>query len=258
MPLQQTSAVVLGVSSYGEADKIVTFYGRTTGKFSGIAKGANRSRIRFVNKLELFSLLELTYEPGRRSSLVRIDQAELSHPFAAIRRDYARYTTAALAGELVSRFSGEDDHDARIFSLLLWVLHAIADCRQPMVELPPLAIFFETKLLALLGYCPDLQGCRRCGTLAATARPFHFSLGQSGLLCASCNRADHGLIPLSLGTVRLLARVLELAPDKLSRLRLPAANAREAAHLLKHYSRHLLQREINSRACFLELLNGHQ
>lgn len=255
MPLLRTSAVVLAVSSYGESDKIVTFYGHDTGKLSGIAKGANRSRIRFVNKLELFSLLELYYEPGRSSGLVRIDQAELSQPFATIRRDYHRYSAAALAGELAARFSGEGDPDGRIFQLLLWVLHTIADCTRPTLELPPCLIFFETKLLALLGYAPDLSGCRRCGTLAASARPYHFSLGQGGLLCASCNRNDHGLIPLSLATVRLLAHALELEPGKLSRLRLPPANGREAARLLKHYSRHLLAREINSRACFLELLN---
>lgn len=254
MILKQTIAVVLEVRSHGEADKIVTFYGRDTGKLSGIAKGANRSRIRFVNKLELFSLLEISYEEGRSSSLVRIDQAELLKPFGAIRREYPRYAAACLAGELVSQWTREADADQRIFALLLWALAGIAaEPASPAPLLPPILIFFETKLLDLLGYRPDLNGCRLCGTLAATARPYHFSLGQGGLICNSCNRdGEHGLIPLSLATARLLAKAMELDTAKLTRLQLPAANHREAQHFLKHYGRHLLQREIQSR-CFMEL-----
>ncbi|MFH7320695.1 DNA repair protein RecO [Desulfurivibrio sp. D14AmB] len=251
---KQTTAVVLEVKNHGEADKIVTFYGQDTGKISGIAKGANRSRVRFVNKLELFSLLEISYQEGNRSSLVRIDQAELLEPFGPIRRDYHRYAAACLAGELVGQWTREADADPRIFLLLHWALTGIAAGPKPMEQLPPLLIFFEAKLLDLLGYRPDLTGCRQCGTLAAGARPYHFSLGQGGLICRSCNhQQQHGLIPLSLATARLLARAIELDLAKLNRLQLPTAGHREAQHFLQQYSRHLLQREINSRSCFTAL-----
>lgn len=269
MQLKQTQALVLGVTPHGEADKIVTLYGRETGRLTGIAKGANRSRVRFVNKLEIFSLLEVHYEEGRSSSLVRIDQAELLKPFAAIRRDYPRYAAAGLAGELVIRFCSETEADPRIFQLLLWALAALATEAGPAAppapnpaapqlspsQLGAIVTFFEIRLLDLLGYRPDLAGCRRCGTLGAEARPYHFSLGKGGLLCRLCNREQHGLLPVSLATARLLSRALELECDKLHRLRLPADACREAQKLLMHYSRHLLQREINARPLFTDLLN---
>lgn len=254
MILEQTEAVVLAVSSHGESDKIVVFYGKKTGKISGIAKGAQRSQVRFVNKLELFSRLEISYEEGRSSSLVRIDQAELLKPYGEIRRDYPRYAAASLAGELVSQWTREADADPRIFTLLLWALEGMATATATTPQLATINILFEIKLLDLLGYRPDLEGCRHCGSLKATTRSYHFSLGHGGLVCQACNRAEqHGLIPLSLATAKLLAKALELEIAKLSRLQIPPASRHEARNFLKHYSRHLLQREIVSRSFWTEM-----
>lgn len=255
-------AVVLAVRSHGEADKIVTFYGREIGKRNGIAKGAQRSRVRFVNKLEIFSLLEMGYEESRTSGLVRIDQAELLQPFAAIRGNYPAYIAASLVGELLQAWCEEGDPDEQVFALLVWALQAIAgggghasnrnsDPEQNLATV----IFFELKLLTLLGYRPDLSGCRLCGNQTPVKRCFHFSLAGGGLTCPSCERENQrGLITLSLATTKILGLAQDLAAAKLTRLRLPPASGREALNFLHHYSRHLLQREIHSRSSLAELL----
>lgn len=243
-----TKALVLATRSYDEADKIVTFYTLESGKLKGIAKGAQRSLIRFVNKLEIFSLLEIGYEPGKQSSLVRIDQAELLRPFPALRQNYPAFLTASLLTELTQEWTHEHDPDPNIFSLLLWGLHTID--RAGAQGDPPLtaAIFFELKLLDLLGYRPNLDGCQRCGSKAPNERHYHFSLAASGLLCPQCDPdRRHRLAPLSLATVRSLAKAQELSTEKLARLQLPASGAQEACNFLNHYTRHLLQREIHSR-----------
>ncbi len=85
-----TPAIVLKVMDFGESDKIVTFYTLGYGKLTGIAKGAKRSKKRFVNKLEYFTFLNITAVPGRRSSLSRIDQAELINPYPPLRENYQR------------------------------------------------------------------------------------------------------------------------------------------------------------------------
>lgn len=53
-PELESDALVLHCRDHGESDKIITLLTKNAGKFSGIAKGANRSKKRFVNKLELF------------------------------------------------------------------------------------------------------------------------------------------------------------------------------------------------------------
>ena len=56
----RTRGIILRVNDYGESDKLVTFFSPDIGKATAIAKGAKRSQHRFVNKLELFTLLLLT------------------------------------------------------------------------------------------------------------------------------------------------------------------------------------------------------
>ena len=67
MTVKNMTAIVLKVNDLGESDKIVTFYSKQAGKIAGIAKGAKRSKKRFSNKLEMFSLLEVQYDDRGRS-----------------------------------------------------------------------------------------------------------------------------------------------------------------------------------------------
>ena len=63
-----TPAVVVRARVFGESDKIVTFLTRDLGKVTGIAKGAKRSKRRFVNVLEPFThvSLRLRQRPASR------------------------------------------------------------------------------------------------------------------------------------------------------------------------------------------------
>ena len=101
MTARKMTAIVLRVNDLGESDKIVTFYSRQEGKMAGIAKGAKRSKKRFSNKLEIFSLLDVLYDDRSFSGLVRIAEAELLSPFMHLREDYERYVSAVLACELI-------------------------------------------------------------------------------------------------------------------------------------------------------------
>ena len=242
----RTPAVVIEVRDYGESDKIVTFFSLDRGKISGIAKGAKRSLKRFVNKLELFTLLELHFTDSRSSTLVRIDQAELLAHFSTLRSDYPRYTAGVLLCELVLHWTKENDPDPRLFDLLKWGLGNLEDPQRP-----PLwgGILFQLKLLTLLGYQPDFSGCTNCGTISPSRLPFHFLPSRSTLICATCDRTTRlesqppGL-PLAVSTIKLLKLAQELPPTKLSRLRFSFQEAREAAALLRVYGDNILQREI--------------
>jgi DNA repair protein RecO (recombination protein O) len=243
----RTPAVVIEVRDYGEADKIVTFYSLARGRMCGIAKGAKRSLKRFVNKLELFTFLEIHFTDSRTSSLVRLDQAELLEHFPALRGNYARYTAGILLCELLLHWTKENDPDTKLFELLHWGLGNLQ-----AGDRPPLwgAILFELKLLTLLGYQPDLSGCSRCGRLAAGLAPYRFRPAAPGLICKECARQQGqregmgaGLL-LSLSTVSLLRKAQELEPAKLGRLRFSPQEANEAAALLRSHGNQILQREI--------------
>jgi len=76
-----TPAVVLRSWPYGESDKIVCLLTESYGKVRGIAKGAKRSRKRFANSLELFSLVNLRFQDRPHGGLVFILSADLTFAF---------------------------------------------------------------------------------------------------------------------------------------------------------------------------------
>lgn len=243
METKQTPAVVIRVIDHGESDKIVTFYCPVLGKLTGIAKGAKRSKKRFLNRLELFSLLSLDYAPNRRSSLVRIDQADLLHPFPTLRSSYEHYAAATLLCELMLHWTRENDGDQQLFDLFVWALTTL-EKGEPWAET---IIFFQVKLFAILGYRPLLSGCQGCGKLDPAGAPYGFSLSQGGLLCKRCNKkAGSSSLPMGLATANLLRIAQDLPNAKLSRLRFSRPSAIESLEFLKRYGTFLLQRDIQS------------
>jgi DNA repair protein RecO (recombination protein O) len=246
MTLIRTAAVVLKVVDHGESDKIVTFYTAAAGRLTGIAKGAKRSSRRFVNKLELFTCLEISYSRRRQNVLAQIVEAELIDPYINLRRDYDNYIAASLIAELVLSWARENDVDESLFAVLLWALDNLNNGRQTLDT----AIFFLVKLLSIVGYQPHLATCITCGGMENSAGPYVFNLGRGGVVCGRC-RGDMSpsaasSISLSLSTMKLLGSAQEMGLEKLNRLQFSVRSRKEAAGLLKKYCEHLLQREIQS------------
>ncbi len=243
LPPGQNLAVVLQVRDHGESDKIVTLYTRGLGKLASIAKGAKRSKKRFVNKLEPFSLLNVQLATSRSSSLMRLDEAELLAPYPALRQEYPQYLAATLLCELVLHWTREHDSDAELFDLLTWALSGLASGGEGRRTIA----FFHIKLLEILGYRPSFDGCLDCGMLSAQKAPYRFSPLRNGLVCNSCEPAfSANSLPISMQTVQLLRKAQDLAQDKLERLRFSKGALLETLALLRRYDSHLLQRELQS------------
>ena len=244
MSLQQSLAIVLLVKDHGDSDKIVTLYTLEHGKIVLIAKGAKRSKKRFVNKLELFSLLSIQFAPSRHSSLMRLDQADLLAPFPRLRENYELYIAASLLCELVLHWTREHDSDEELFRLLAWALEGLAMAEGAVNRT---IIFFHVKMLGILGYRPDLTGCLDCRVLGAPGVLYRFSPLRNGLVCSRCEpQATANSQPLSIQTIQLLRRAQDLEQGKLERLHFSSAATREAIALLRRYDSHLLQREVQS------------
>ncbi|MEW6221297.1 MAG: DNA repair protein RecO [Thermodesulfobacteriota bacterium] len=238
MAYSDLRAVILAVAESGEADLAVTFLAAQTGKGVGLARGAKKSRRRFLNRLEPFSLVDLfVLDPGRPGWL-RIEDAELVTPFLALRQHPERYGAACLLVELTRAWTRTEDEAAGVFALLVWGL-ARLDAGQSPVHTVTL---FALRLLDLVGYRPQLAGCLRCGDLTSRGSPFWFHPWDGGIVCSVC-RAGGG-DRLTLATVKLLAQAQRLPLAKLDRLHLSEAGEREALAFLEHYHRTLLDREL--------------
>src|SRR4030042_941476 len=101
MSLHKDQAIILSTKVFGESDKIVRFFTLTSGKVSGIAKGAKKSQKRFVNTLELFNVVNIEYFEKFGKGLVRIDNADLLEPNQEIGSGFRRMGTAGFITEFV-------------------------------------------------------------------------------------------------------------------------------------------------------------
>jgi DNA repair protein RecO (recombination protein O) len=201
--LYRDDGIVLRTQKLGEADRIITILGRTSGRVRAVAKGVRRTKSRFGARLEPFTHVDLMLHTGR--SLDIITQAEVIRPYGApLAGDYPRYTAGVAMLETAERFTPVEKEPAlRQLLLLIGGLRALGDAEHA----PGLVLdAFLLRSLAVAGYAPALQECARCGAPESGAlergalgsgalesgaprsgrRLPAFAVAAGGMVCASC------------------------------------------------------------------------
>ncbi len=243
----ESAAIVLDCRDHGESDLIVTFYCHHHGRLTGIAKGAKRSKKRFVNKLELFSSLYITHTIPRNNRLAFIAEADLTDGFLALRNNVSCYTTASVIREFILLATKEMEGDTDLYPLLVWTFSSLNSNRAPL----PLLIFFLIRFYTIIGYSPQLDSCLGCNQQVQPNETYSFHVATGGIHCSRCTRNEASRLNLSHGTLKSLTIALNQPLERLHRLQLSAHSQQEALTFLYSYGRQLFQREIVSWA-FLE------
>src|SRR3979411_1414588 len=88
MPARETEAIILKTFPLGEADRLVSFLGRASGRMRGVAAGARRIKNRYGSTLQLLSHVQVWYVEKETRDLVRIQQCEPLESFNKSPRDY--------------------------------------------------------------------------------------------------------------------------------------------------------------------------
>ncbi len=225
MQLYRDDGVVLRTQKLGEADRIVTILGRTTGRVRAVAKGVRRTKSRFGGRLEPFTHVDLMLHPGR--SLDVITQAEVIRPYGEpLTGDYPRYTAGVAMLETAERFTPVEKEPAlRQLLLLIGGLRALAE-REHDSRLVLDA--FLLRSLAVAGYAPTLEECARCGAPGRELRLPAFAIA-AGDAAPGGRQEAHTMPPA--GTAKAGSRVVPFpcAPQRAHSCRTGAypATARE-------------------------------
>src|SRR3990170_7734190 len=83
-----TEAIILNSFDYGESDRILAFYTKEFGKLRGIAKGARRSKRRFVGNICPPSYVNLLFSRGN-GELAIVEEASLIYGFPGFKGKYS-------------------------------------------------------------------------------------------------------------------------------------------------------------------------
>src|SRR5450432_4918844 len=95
MPARETEAIILRTFPLGEADRLVSFLGRSSGRMRGVAAGARRVKNRYGSTLQLMSHVQLWYVEKETRELVRLQQCELLESLTKSQSDYGLSTGLA-------------------------------------------------------------------------------------------------------------------------------------------------------------------
>ena len=189
MPSLTTLAIVLRAVNYGEADRIVTLFGRDTGRVSALARGARKSQRRFAGGLSLCALGSAALRERPGADLATLERFDATNSHAALGSDVARMAHAAYAAELVGKLCAPHQVEAATFDWLVEFLRLLDGDGASAERLR----VFEIGLLSGLGFGPMLDACAACGGerfagRAASEVAYRWDPDRGGAVCVACAR----------------------------------------------------------------------
>jgi len=240
MPARETEAIILKTFPLGEADRLVSFLGRSSGRVRGVAAGARRLKNRYGSTLEVLSHVQLWYVEKETRELVRIQQAESLESFHKAQSDYGLSTGLAVVSEVSELVLPEHEVSEPMFRLILLVAREVertGDWNLPLS-------YFAFWTVRLGGWLPRFDRCAACD-LPFGAKPAFYDAHQPGLFCEKCRRS--GMKPLH-NEARVLAE--RFTGERLDRIEFEKSLqpiARELREASLTWIEHNLERRLITR-----------
>ncbi len=246
MGLLKTEAIALKGKDLGEADRLVTFFTRSSGKMRAVANGARRTRSNMSALVQPFTHSSLTIYQG--SSLARIRSGEIIQANLALREDLLLMTASSYFAEMVDSLMEEDDPNEAVFGLLI---NCLTILKERGVE-PVLLRSFEIRLMSILGYRPRLENCVHCGQEISTGKgTAFFSVAHGGIKCQGC--AEESDREITWGVCQVLGRLLETPWRQIFTLCLDKKMEKDLEKLLGEFIEYRAERKFKTLS-FLQTL----
>jgi DNA repair protein RecO (recombination protein O) len=175
-----TEALVIGSMRYREADRIVTLYTRDRGRVGAVAKGVRRTKSKVGGRLEPFSLVRASLYAGR--GLYTVVGVDTLRTFQGVRDELFRLEEGAHLFAAVRHLFPVEEGNPPAFNLLVRGVARLAEAAD-QVAAARVTLATRLKLLALLGYSPEMSHCAGCGSEGPL---YGFSPNLGGVVCEPC------------------------------------------------------------------------
>lgn len=184
MPFYRDQAIVLRTHKLGEADRIITFLTKKSGKVKAVAKGVRKTTSRIGSRLEPFSHVDVHFHIGK--SLDIATQIESLFPYgSSFSQDYEKWLAGQILLETAEKLAIEEKEPFEDLYLLL--LAAIRSLFKKEHAANLIVDAFLIRAMGLAGYAPRFDECASCSEKADP----NFSIELGGLTCDSCKPAGY-------------------------------------------------------------------
>jgi DNA repair protein RecO (recombination protein O) len=205
MKTEISQAIIMRVKELGESDLLVTFLTPHKGVLKALAKAARRSRKRFVNCFDKFSLVSLEYTLKKEGGLWFFHSGRLINGYPDLRSDFASLSAASYLIELTEILFPSGVSDPGIFDLLKESLASLVSAERA-VSIP---LFFEARALTLGGYRVNLEKCSECGRAYKGEGMAIFKPDKGGITCLKCQQPSCLHPSITPDAVRILEMLQE-------------------------------------------------
>ena len=212
--ITQTRAVVLRSMKYNDTSKIVRMFTEECGKVAVIAKGARSARSPFGSSLEVMGVVDAVFYRKEDRELHFLSRCETVLPLPGIVTDMGRLQSALSIVELTDAVTPPEEPARHMFTALLETLQVVNSATNNHL----VALYsFESRVLHLLGFKPEMMHCTRCGRIAAEDGSGRVALSPEGVLCEQCGRSVAGAPSVRSMTRKALHLLQQEMPEPLVR-----------------------------------------
>lgn len=243
---KNSRAIVINRSDYRESDSLLVVYTKDFGKLSLVARGAKKLNSKLSGHLEPLNSVDILIIKGRGFDY--IGSALVRQSFLNLKEDLNKLYYAGLALRNFNFLVRDNQPDEDLFYLLERFLEVLDS--YPPDELSKengelLYIFFALKLLAELGYNPEMYECLSCRE-KIVAGVNYFNLKNGGLICGNCFEKEfaaykqQGIKPIEILTIsdnciKLMRFMIDNKLDVAKKLRLDKKVIKELSILVNNF-----------------------
>lgn len=181
----RTHGIALQKKEIRENDRIYVIYTGDLGKIEAVARGSRKILSKLSGHLEPPIFSDLMIAKGKQ--LDKIAGADEVNAYPKIRADLGRIQLVFSAFNYLNRLTRFNSRDQKIWMLLEKFLEICENVSSDIFteKKEILECAFLIKLLAFLGYRPELKKCIFCGR--NNKNEWFFDFLKGGIFCAECN-----------------------------------------------------------------------
>jgi DNA repair protein RecO (recombination protein O) len=232
--------LILRERPFSESDSLLDIFTDRQGRITALAKGARRSKRRFVGLLLSSQLLELQLKIYPKSNIRLLGQARLLNSYAGLREDYQRWLAAGPVLELLLRGTAYLAPMPELLYLAIISLNRIVQNSHRLEQHNALLLFIN-RFLQECGYGLHLRRCLLCGREIA---PNQAALSlQGGLVCLRCRPGEPAV---SQGIINILNASQRINLDALPRLSFTRPQIKQLMPFMVAFARQTLNQDLLS------------
>jgi len=199
--MHHTEAIILSQKNIRENDKIISFYTKDFGKVEILARGARKIQSKLAGHLQFFALLNIGFAKGKNFN--HLTSAILKNNYSGIKISAKQINPGMFCLKTVNLLIKPFRPDVKIFNLLEKLFELLnADYNSLTAQ------FFVIKLLAYLGYAPELYLCVNCKNKIKEEENF-FNFNKGGLICPKCHKNSLEEVSISPQSIKILRLFLK-------------------------------------------------